>query len=364
MGGSIRIARVAGIGIYLHWTFIALFIFLAYTFWNQSREVSQVVAALAFVGAVFGCVVLHELGHALAAKQFGVKTRDITLFPIGGVARLERIPREPLQELWIAVAGPLVNVVIAGVLFFLNPSSEVLDSQSKFIDPRYFLTSLMNVNVFLVVFNLLPAFPMDGGRMLRAILALFMSHWQATEIAASVGKFMAVLFGIAGLLFNPMLLFIALFVYLGAEGESQLSRTGSLLVGVPVRDGMMTDFKVLQPLETLASAADRLLAGSQQDFPVVDNGHVVGILWRSKLFQGLQQGGLDRLVREFMEPVCLTASPLDSLDVVVQKMRDAGCSTVPVLWDDQLVGLVTNENVLELLTIRQILGTRQRALSQ
>lgn len=364
MGGSIRIARVAGIGIYLHWTFIALFIFLAYTFWNQSREVSQVIAALAFIGAVFGCVVLHELGHALAARQFGVKTRDITLFPIGGVARLERIPREPLQELWIAVAGPLVNVVIAGVLYFVNPTATVLNSPHTYINPQSFLTSLMNVNMFLVVFNLLPAFPMDGGRMLRAILALFMSHWQATEIAASVGKFMAVVFGIAGLLFNPMLLFIALFVYLGAEGESQLSRTGSLLVGVPVRDGMMTDFKVLQPIETLASAADRLLAGSQQDFPVVDNGQVVGILWRSKLFQGLQQGGLDRLVREFMEPVCLTASPLDSLDVVVQKMRDAGCSTVPVLWDDQLVGLITNENVLELLTIRQILGTRQRALSQ
>jgi Zn-dependent protease len=359
MGGSVRIARIAGIDVYLHWTFIAMFIFLGYTFWSKSQSVPGMLSALAFVASVFACVVLHELGHALAARQFGVPTRDITLYPIGGVARLERIPREPLQELWIAVAGPLVNLLIAAGLFFLL-GGNIDIGKRNYLDPQAFLASLLWVNLFLLGFNLIPAFPMDGGRVLRAFLAMGMSHWRATEIAASVGKSLAVVFGIVGLLVNPMLLFIALFVYLGAEGESQLSRISSLLTGVPVRDGMMTEFESLNPEQTLEFAVDRLLAGSQQDFPVLEDGRLVGILWRHKLFQGLQQGGLSHVVRQYMEPVCLTASPWDALDGVVQKMRDSGCSTVPVVWDDRLVGLVTNENVLELLQIRQILGERLR----
>ncbi len=355
MSGSIRIGTIAGIGLYVHWTFVAFFLFLAYSFWNQSDDPRQAIAALGFVLAVFGCVVLHELGHALAARQFGVATRDITLLPIGGVARLERIPQEPLQELWIAIAGPLVNVVIAAVLFAVaKPPAPASWGASRLLEPNSFLHSLMRVNLFLVIFNLLPAFPMDGGRMLRAILALRMSHWRATEIAASVGKVMAVLFALVGLVSNPLLLFIALFVYLGAEGESQLARMNNLLGGIPVRDGMVTNFTVLRPDDTLKSAVESLLAGSQQDFPVVADGQLVGMLSRNRLFQALQQGGTDRLIGEYMEPVCLTATPFDALDTVVQQMQQTRCGIVPVLWQDQLVGLVTNDNVIELVTLRNI----------
>ncbi|GIW96077.1 MAG: protease [Pirellulaceae bacterium] len=362
MSGSIRIGTIAGIGIFVHWTFWVFFIFLAFTFWGRSADPWQAIEALLFILAVFGCVVLHELGHALAARQFGVETRDITLLPIGGVARLERIPEEPLQELWIAAAGPLVNVAIAAVLYFVQPKAAGQLAAEGLLAPESFWNSLMRVNIFLVLFNLLPAFPMDGGRILRAALAMRMSHWRATEVAASVGKVMAVLFALAGLFGNFMLLFIALFVYLGAEGESQLARMNNLLAGIPVRDGMITDFSVLRPEDTLKTAIEMLLAGSQQDFPVVADGQLVGMLSRNRLFQALQQGGQEHLVAEYMEPVCLTVSPFDALDAVVRDMQQHHCPTVPVVWQDRLVGLVTNDNVVELVTLRNIFLSRQESV--
>ncbi len=360
MKWSLRIARVSGIDIYIHWTFWLLFVYLGLSYLNSGEGLATTLITMGFVVAVFACVVLHELGHALAAQQCGVATRDITLLPIGGIARLERIPEDPRQELWIAAAGPLVNVVIAAVLWLFVPRGDMFEVMSDTpLHPTSFLNNLMRVNVFLVAFNLLPAFPMDGGRMLRAILAHSLGHVRATEIAAGIGQMMAILFGIVGIYRHPMLLFIALFVYLGAEAESRAIQLRNVLANVPVREAMITEFRTLAPEDPLSVAIEELLAGSQQDFPVLDQGQLVGMLWRRKLFRGLQQGGETGLVRDWMEPICAQTDPYERLDAVLQQMQADNCAATPVLQHERLIGLVTSENVLELITIRQALMKRQ-----
>ena len=219
MRWSWKLATVAGIGIYVHWTFFLIIGWIVMIRLGEGANAAGVLEGVAFILALFACVVLHELGHALTAKRFGIQTRDITLLPIGGVARLERMPEEPIQEFLVALAGPAVNVVIAailaGVLWLSRGSSGfVLES----LQSTDFLMNLLVVNVFLVLFNLLPAFPMDGGRVLRALLTHFTGDYvAATQVAASIGQMMAILFGIVGLfvIYNPFLVFIALFVYLG-----------------------------------------------------------------------------------------------------------------------------------------------------
>ena len=266
MNGSLRIATAVGIGVYVHWTFLLLLGWIAFEHamtggWRAGIE------GVLFTLALFACVVLHEFGHALAARMYGISTRDITLLPIGGVARLERMPEEPLQEFVVAIAGPAVNVVIAGILtlVLLVGGGLSLLTQVSLVGGS-FAAKLLIVNLVLIVFNLLPAFPMDGGRVLRAILASFMSHVQATIIAASVGQVMAVAFAMIALFSHQwMLLFVALFVYLGAQGESQDVQMRAVLRGARVRDAMVTRFLTLDPRDLLSRAASEAKARHQKD---------------------------------------------------------------------------------------------------
>ena len=236
------------------------------------------MAGVGFMLALFTCVVLHELGHALTARRYGIRTRDIVLLPIGGVARLERIPEEPIKELLVAIAGPAVNVVIAAGLFVVLTSTgspPSLDAVGFVRAP--FLERVMWTNVLLVLFNLLPAFPMDGGRMLRAVLAMRLEYVRATQIAATVGQGMAFLFGLVGLVTGqPMLVFVALFVWIGAAQESSFAQMKAALGGIPVRRLMITDFRALHPADTLQRAIELTLATTQRDFPVVEGDRVVG----------------------------------------------------------------------------------------
>ena len=221
MKWSWKIGEFAGIGVYMHATFLLLLGWVAFVHWQDSQSLGAVVSGLAFILALFLCVVAHEYGHALTARRYGIKTREITLLPIGGVARLERMPDDPRQELWVALAGPAVNVVIAGALFaWLVVTGGLVPLDQMAVGRGSFFERLMIVNVFLAGFNMLPAFPMDGGRVLRAVLAQRMEYTRATQTAANVGQGMAFLFGFAGLFGNPMLLFIALFVWIGAAQES------------------------------------------------------------------------------------------------------------------------------------------------
>jgi Zn-dependent protease len=360
MKWSWKIGEFAGIGVYMHATFLLLLGWVAFTHWQDEQSLGAVISGVAFVLALFACVVAHEYGHALTARRYGIKTREITLLPIGGVARLERMPADPRQELWVALAGPAVNVVIAAGLFaWLVLTSSLVPVDQIDVGRGSFLERLMVVNLFLVGFNLLPAFPMDGGRVLRAVLARRMEYTRATHVAANIGQGMAFLFGFAGLFGNPMLLFIAFFVWIGAAQESSAVQMKSALGGIPVARAMLTDFRTLQPHESLDRAAALILAGSQQDFPVVDNDRVTGVLTRADLITALSQRDRQTPVVDVMQRDFQVIDSTDMLEGVMERLQACACHTLPVMHDGQLVGLVTMDNVGEFVMIHAALAGSQ-----
>jgi Zn-dependent protease/CBS domain-containing protein len=353
MRWSWKLGRIVGITVQVHWTFLILIAWVVAVHAARGATVGATLRGIVLVLAVFACVVLHELGHALTARRYGVATRDITLLPIGGVARLERMPEDPRQELAVAAAGPAVNVGIAGALFALLAGMGVTRGlDATVLVGGNLLAQLLWVNVVLVAFNLIPAFPMDGGRMLRAVLATRIPYARATRIAATIGQGLAVLFGFLGLFRgNPFLLFIAVFVYLGAQAEAQQAETRSALAGVPVRTAMMTRFRALAPTDPLQVAVDELLAGWQQDFPVVEGGRVRGMLVRADLVRALKAQGPQCAIGEVMREDVFTALPDEPVHAVVTRMRSVGSTSVPVVDGDRLLGLLTLENVGEFLMV-------------
>src|SRR5579862_8547080 len=289
MKWSWRIGRLLGIDVYMHATFLILLLWLGVSYYLPHHRMADVINGLTLIVALFGIVILHEMGHALTARRFGIRTRDITLLPIGGVARLERMPEDPKQEFLVALAGPAVNVVLAGLLFLtIVLTGAALTVPDLRLAGENILSNLLWINLVLATFNMAPAFPMDGGRVLRALLAMRMDYVHATQAAASVGQALALVFGLVGLFYNPFLVFIALFVWMGAAAESSMVQMKAGLGGIPVARVMITDFKTLKPDEPLSQAAEHLLAGYQQDFPVVDGGErLLGLLTRSRLVDGL-----------------------------------------------------------------------------
>ena len=350
-----KLGRFAGIDVYIHATFLLIIAFVAWSHWALGA--ARVVEGILFVLAIFACVVAHEYGHALAAREFGIKTRDITLYPIGGVARLERMPDKPIQELWVALAGPAVNVVIAAGLFgwlllanTLRPVGELTVTAGPFLE------RLMVTNLFLVGFNLIPAFPMDGGRVLRALLAMRLEYTRATSVAAGIGQGLALLFGLWGLFGNPMLLFIALFVWIGAGQEASMVQMKSALAGIPVNRAMLTDFKTLAPTDPLSRAVELVLQGSQEDFPVLANGAVAGILTRADLLKALTQQPPSTPVSAVMQREFLSVEAGEMLETLFARLQEYQCHTVPVTRSGALVGLVTSENIGEFLMIQAALN--------
>jgi Zn-dependent protease len=359
---NLRIGRYFGIPIDIHWTFWLLLVYVFYGSVTDDKTPTEALVSVLFVISLFGCVVLHELGHALMARRFGVKTRDITLYPIGGVARLERIPERPIEELLVAIAGPLVNVAIAGALFLGGVRLPENAGQPTALTRADFLSSLLLVNCVLVVFNLLPAFPMDGGRVLRAFLALFMDYVRATRIAAAMGQFMAILFGFLGLSGAPMLLFIALFVWLGASGEAGSVEQRYLLKDARVRDAMLVNYAKVRTNDTLGAVVQRLLGGSQTEFPVYDpvSEHAVGLLTRNILINSLATLGAGGLVSECpIETLGVDKAKRPLVDAI-QDMREAGQSCLEVVDErGQVVGLLTNENLAEFIMVQSALKSAE-----
>ena len=350
---SWKLARIAGIDVYVHVTFLIVVVWIGLVYWNQEGHLAAVVEGVGYIIILFACVVLHEFGHALTAARYGIRTRDITLLPIGGVARLERMPEVPIQELWVALAGPAVNVVIALLLFVWLQASGSWESVDRIgVASGGFLERVMLANLYLVGFNLLPAFPMDGGRALRALLAMRMEYTRATSRAAIVGQGMAIVFAFIGLLGNPILLFIALFVWIGAGQEASMTQMKSALAGIPLRRAMLTHFRTLSSTNTLGDAVDLLLTGSQQDFPVVVNGHIEGILTRSDLVKALSRSGRSAAVADSMKRECPTAEASEMLETVLARLQGRECHTVPVLEHGALIGLITMDNVGEFLMIQ------------
>ena len=364
MKWSVKLGRFAGIDVFVHWTFLILLVWIFVAQWSASGEPAAAVRAVVFILAIFGCVVLHEFGHALTARRYGIRTRDITLLPIGGVARLEKMPEDPRHELWVALAGPAVNLAIAVVIYAgLAVLRGLPVPFAAEIREGDFAVQLMSVNVFLAVFNLLPAFPMDGGRVLRALLATRINRRRATQIAANVGQVMAILFGAVGLFVagNPFLVFIAIFIYLGAQAEAQMVELATLIRGLAVRDAMQTRFRTLAAHEPLAVAVDELLAGAQHDFPVVEGDEVIGILRRQDLVKGLAEHGKSATVGSTMCRDCRAVTADEPLESAFEKLQKHAWSAVPVLDRDQLAGVLTLENISEFVMVSSALEKRAEA---
>ncbi|MBW6397409.1 site-2 protease family protein [Roseomonas sp. HJA6] len=350
MAWSFPIGTVRGTVIRVHVTFFLLLAWIGAV--HASRGgIGDAVAGIAFICLIFGCVVLHELGHAAAAARYGIATPDITLLPIGGLARLDHIPEEPWREIAIAIAGPAVNVaiclVLAAVLGGIPSAAEGLTVE----DPRAgFLPRLFWVNAFLVLFNLIPAFPMDGGRVLRAALALRMPHAAATQVAAKIGQGVAILLGFLGLFGSPLLIFIALFVWLGAAGESAEESLRSATRGLSAEDAMETRFEALPPEADIAAAAEALLRTPQQDFPVVDGqGRLMGLLTRDAIIHALRAGWAQTPVADAMHdiPRLTRRTPIDAALKTLQ-----GVPAVAVEEEGRLVGLITPANIADLIALK------------
>jgi Zn-dependent protease len=354
MSWSFPIGTVKGTVIRLHVTFLLFLLWIGVSHYAQGGQRAAFEGVL-FISLLFACVLLHEFGHVFAARRYGVQTPDITLLPIGGVARLERIPEKPSEELVVALAGPAVNVVIAAVLFLVLGGLPSMDDGTQVQNPGVgLLGRLAWVNISLVVFNLIPAFPMDGGRVLRALLAARLGYARGTRIAAGVGQAVAFALGLAGLFGNPLLIFIALFVYMGAASEASAAQMRDASRGMIASDAAETRFEGLSPTATVEDAVERLLRTSQHDFPVVDGaGRLRGVVTRDDIIRALRERGPEAPVLEVMRrdvPVVHHRQPLDE---ALRTMREGGHPAVGIVdADGRLVGLVTPENVGELMMVQ------------
>lgn len=362
MTWSYRIARVAGTDIKLHLTFVAFLAWMAWLGYVGGGPAGAAASAL-FIVAVFGCVLLHEFGHILMARHFGVRTPDVILLPIGGVARLERMPKEPRQELLIALAGPAVTLAIAVVLYaVMRLRGTAMPPLLTWNVHELSIVGIMQLNFWLLAFNLIPAFPMDGGRVFRSLLAMRMGLERATRVASSLGQVLAVVMGFLALqIGQPLLLLIAIFIFLGASAEVSAVATTTIGEGLDVRRLMVTDFRTLPIHASLADAVELLLAGEQREFPVLDNwGRVEGILTRDHLIRGLSQLGAGGGVRDVMAAAPPALAPDVAFQEAVERLRESRLPALPVVdAAGRLIGMLTSDNITDVLMVRRAVGSEQ-----
>ena len=362
MSWSVNIGSIAGTAVRIHITFLLLLVWIFAAGWAQGG-IDDAVNSLVFVVLLFACVLAHEFGHIFTARAFGVATPDVTLLPIGGVARLERIPEKPSEEFLVAIAGPLVNVAIGLVLMAVAPvplsTTHLAAMESNQVS---MVDRLAEVNLFIAFFNLIPAFPMDGGRVLRALLAIRLGHLRATEIAATIGQWTAFAFGFLGLFYNPLLIFIAIFVYLAAASEAQMVAIREMSRDVPVSAAMLTEFVTLTPDEHIDAAVQTLLRTSQSEFPVIDGEHrLVGMLGRAEIIKSLREFGPTAAVGDVMVKEVPTVAQRCRLEDAFRVLQEKAAPAVGVIdTAGHLVGLVTPATIGEMLMVRRALpeGTR------
>lgn len=350
MKWSLYIGKPAGIKVFIHWTFILLVIWFSWMHLQQGHGLVEITIGLLFLAALFACVTLHEFGHALTARRYGIETRDINLLPIGGVARLERMPEDPKQELAVAIAGPAVNVAIAAGLYLLmaflgQPNMEL----GHHVTGGNFLADLLVINIILVLFNLIPAFPMDGGRILRALLAFKMKRLRATRVAASVGQLLAISFVFFGLFYNPWLLFIGIFVFLGAGAEAKQVTMQEALREIVPKDLIRTDHHTLSHTTSVSTAAAIFMESREPEIVVTDGDRFVGVVSYKKIIDELQKGRFDNSVIHLVREQVQTVSQSDTIDQLFEQFHLTDQHIFPVIDGSQLVGVISRKELTGLL---------------
>jgi Zn-dependent protease/CBS domain-containing protein len=351
MRWSITLGSFKGTAVRVH---VTLLLFLAWigmaAFQRGGAEAAG--QSVLFIALIFLCVVLHEFGHILTARQFGIRSSEVTLLPIGGVANMEAMPQKPYQELLIALAGPAVNIAIAGALLAVSGAFN-LDDAAHISDPSISIVErLAATNVFLAMFNMIPAFPMDGGRVLRAALAMWLGQGAATRIAAQIGQGFALLLGFLGLFGHPMLIFIAVFVYMAAAGEAQMTTLAEAARGLPAVDAMETRIAAISRGASVNDAIETLLATSQDDFPVLDGlGRLEGILSRAEIVEALRTCDPSEPVAPFARRDVKTIRAGETVDAALPDLN-AGDPVGVVEADGRFLGLLTRQSLAEIMMIR------------
>lgn len=354
---SWKITRIAGIDVFIHLTFFLILLWVGLSVWRQTGNTTAVIQGIGFVLILFTCVVMHEFGHALTARRFGIKTQRITLLPIGGVASMEKMPDDPKQEILVAIAGPAVNVVIALLIWLgLRASGISIPTLEQapdvlFTSGAHLLYNVMVINLVLAIFNLLPAFPMDGGRVLRGALALAMPHHRATEKAATIGQTLAMVMFVLGLLYTPILLLISVFIWLGAAGEAGAEKMHHLLHGVRARDVMMTRFDVLSGNDTLADAVRLTIDTHQRDFPVDLGDGRLALLTQKDLMMAMRSHADDVALSAFNLPELMRVSPETEAEEILQSLQSQRQALCGVMCGDSLLGLVSSDNLMEYISL-------------
>jgi Zn-dependent protease/predicted transcriptional regulator len=363
MSWSLKLFRIRGIDVKVHLSFVLILVWGAYH-WGIALQGGTTGAMFGVVVTLllFACVTLHELSHSLVAMHYGVKVRDITLLPIGGLSQMEKMPEKPDQELRMSLAGPLTNLVIAAVLIALSvpfrlavASTGELYRLLNSVSWQGLLAYLVAANIMLGLFNLIPAFPMDGGRVLRAILAMRMDYTRATAWAVTIGQGLAWLLGLLGILSGGWTLaLIALFIYVGGGQEGRLVQLKGVLGQIRVSQVMTQPLQVLSPQTTLGQVADIVLHSFQTDFPVAEGGHPVAFLTETDLISALKTHGTDTAVGDIMRTDFVTTTPDEPLFEAQQRMSAARLRSLPVILGEQIVGLLTTQDISEVLRLLSV----------
>jgi len=360
MAWSIILGHVAGTAIRIHITFLLLLIWIGVSAYQRGGA-EMALHNVLFIVLLFLCVLLHEFGHIFMARRFGIPTPDVTLLPIGGVAMLQRMPDRPMEQLLVAVAGPAVNVVIAFILIvFLGVTADpdtLAEGLRRIDDPHVSMVAkLAAANVFLVIFNMIPAYPMDGGRVLNALLAMRIGKRRAIQISARIGQTVAIMLGFLGLFGNPLLIFIAIFLYMVAAAEAQASEMEEVVGDLSVADAMETQFATIAADASLDDAVKLLLATPQVEFPVVDHaGKPMAMLTRDSLVQALAEHPGRASVLEAAQspaPGILLRQPLTN---GIEELNRLGVDTLMVIdKEGKTAGMLTRQNISEMMMIHAV----------
>lgn len=355
---SLNLGRIAGINLQVHWSFFLLILWIFASSINDGRNVDEGIHRILFVFAIFGCVILHELGHALTARRFGFETKQIVLLPIGGMAQMKKLPQKPSEELLVAVAGPLVSFAIAAFLYLIIAffQSVELSQETQNLDELLegnFLLKLFIINLMLAIFNLIPAFPMDGGRMLRAALAMKLTRSKATNIAANIGQLIAIIFIILGAKYNPFLVIIGIFILMAARTEDVYESSRSILSDYKVRKLLMTKYTILKYDDHLDKVVDVILASQEKEFVVVNNQKVVGVLTQNNVIKALSLKE-NFFLYEIMNKEFPCFSPEMNLRSAYEELATNQYSVGPVIENSKLIGILNMENIQEFLLFKRV----------
>jgi len=359
MKQAYQIGKLFGIPIKVHITFIFLLFFIGLMINKIAGDVNPFYGMFVII-LIFFCVVLHEVSHSLVAKHFGINVRDIILLPIGGVAQIEEIPEDPKEEILIAIAGPLLSLFLAGIFLIVSiliygKTKLDINTFSKYIFNKNIFMSLFSINLVLGIFNILPAFPMDGGRVLRGVLALFLNHLTATKIAVGIGQAFAIFFIFFGMFFNWWLILIGFFIYLGAANEEKMAEIRASVQGIPVSRAMLTNFATLSPNQTMRDVVDRVIHTFQDSFPVIEENKVIGILTKSNLFKAIREHSIDSPIANFIEKDFIKIHPDMPMNSLLKNIMETNVPIILVMENDNLKGIINLEQIGKFHLLKNIM---------